>query len=444
MSPHSLRLRLVAAGAIAVAIALLLAGFGLAQLFERQLLRTLANELKIDLRQTLSTLELDATGRPVLRREPTDPRFDEPLSGLYWQISADTGSTTRSRSLWDATLPPAHAPAQPGSTIEHRLTGPDNTNLLAVERTVVLTAAGKPTSVRVVVATDLQQVAETRRSFVADLIPALAILGGALAAAMWVQIGLGLKPLTSIRTGIAAVRQGEARRLEGPAPSEVAPLVEEINGLLTAQEKEIEQARGRAADLAHGLKTPLAALAADVRELEQKGEHDIAGHIRDVGETMRRHVERELTRARIRGARGFGSVTPTPLRPLVETMASIQKRTQWGRPLAFEIAIHDGATIAIDKADLAELLGNLMENAARHARSRVRIGMHDDGRISIEDDGAGIPDEMHSLVLERGKRLDERRDSTGLGLAIVQDILEAYGRPLTLDSSSLGGLRVTF
>ena len=159
---------------------------------------------------------------------------------------------------------------------------------------------------------------------------------------------------------------------------------------------------------------------------------------------MRRHVDRELARARIRGSRGLGSVMPTPIRPLVDALISIQRRSIGGKALSFETVFSGDPSINIDKTDLAEVLGNLIDNAARHARTRVRIGCRDDGQIFVEDDGQGVAEADRSKALERGKRLDEKGDGTGLGLAIVQEVLEAYGRKLTLEASSLGGLRATF
>ena len=194
-----------------------------------------------------------------------------------------------------------------GEVHHHRIPGPGGSELLAVERTVQLKVQEKPVAVRVIIAADLARVAAARRSFTRDLAPALGILGLVLAGAMWVQIGLGLKPLERLRDGIAAIRQGHIPEFVDPVPIEVEPLVEEINGLLATQTREMERSRRRAADLAHGLKTPLAALAADARLLDEKGEHELAANIDNVGETMRRHVERELARARIRGARGTGA-----------------------------------------------------------------------------------------------------------------------------------------
>ena len=235
MTAGSLRLRLVAGGAAAILVALIIAGIGLALLFERHVTRALTNDLEVELRQAIGSLELDAAGQPLLKRAPSDPRFSEPLSGLYWQISTDAGRMARSRSLWDATLPLPKDTLAPGEVHHHRVVGPKNADLIAVERTVVVSVNNRPAEVRIVFAADTSRIAEARRAFVWDLIPALTLLGLVLGAATWIQIGLGLRPLERLRDRIVAVRQGRTARLEGPVPSEIVPLVDEINALLAAQ-----------------------------------------------------------------------------------------------------------------------------------------------------------------------------------------------------------------
>ncbi|NOT72157.1 MAG: sensor histidine kinase [Hyphomicrobium sp.] len=444
MKSGSLRLRLVAGGAVAIIAALVVAGAGLTYLFERHVLRSLAGDLEIHLRQALASINLNAAGQPQLLREPADPRFAEPLSGLYWQLNSDTSVVTRSRSLWDAALKLPTDQLAIGEVHQHRVSGPGGSDLLAVERTIFLKANDTRMPVRVVIAADLGKVAQARRSFVADLVPSLALLACVLAAAAWVQIGLGLRPLKRVRDGISAIRTGRSEKLDATVPSEVSPLVDEINSLLTAQENDLQRARGRAADLAHGLKTPLSALASDVRSLRERGDGETAARIEEVGEAMRRHVERELARARIRGMRGFGTAPHTPLRPLVEALVSIQSRGLIEQRLTFQIDVDPSRQIAMDKADAAEVIGNLLENASRYARTTVKIGCQADGRVVIEDDGPGVPEAMRSWVRERGGRLDQRPDGAGLGLAIVQDVLAAYDRQLLLETSPLGGLRAIF
>jgi signal transduction histidine kinase len=440
----SLRLRLAAGGAVAIISALVIAAIGLNFLFERHVLRSLASDLDVHLRQILASIELNLSGQPQLQRDPTDPRFAEPLSGLYWQLSTDSGAVKRSRSLWDVTLPLPKDELASGDVHYHRVEGPGKAELLAIERTVLLTANNARTPVRIVVAADIAQITKARQAFMRDLIPSLALLATALAVAAWIQIGLGLRPLARVREGIAAIRAGKSELIEAAVPSEVGPLVQEINDLVAAQERDLGRARGRAADLAHGLKTPLSALASDVRALRARGEADIADRIEDIGEAMRRHIERELARVRIRGKRGFNVSAAASLKPLVDSLVAIQRRTPHGERLAFDIDVEGQTDVTMDKADLAEVLGNLLENASRHAKGKVRVSLADSGRVAIDDDGPGVPESLRDWVLKRGRRLDERPDGSGLGLAIVQEVLDAYDRRLVLEKSPLGGLRAVF
>jgi signal transduction histidine kinase len=272
---------------------------------------------------------------------------------------------------------------------------------------------------------------------------ALGLLGLALAIATSIQVGLGLRPLDALRRGVAEVRSGQRKHLPVDVPTEVQPLVEEVNGLIDAQEREIERSRSRAADLAHGLKTPLAALSADAARLRERGAEDIAHGLEAVGEAMSRHVDRELARARARGtARQRGGVS-TPLKPLVDSLIATLSRTPAAQRLEFETRIAGEPNLPLDRTDLAEVLGNLLENAVRHAGSRVRVSSTAAAgpAVAVEDDGPGIAPAERPRMLERGARLDQRGEGAGIGLAIVQDVLSAYRWQLVLTTSELGGLK---
>jgi signal transduction histidine kinase len=295
--------------------------------------------------------------------------------------------------------------------------------------------------VRVAVAADLARVAAAASQFARDLAVALGVLGLVLAIATSIQIALGLRPLDALRRGVADIRSGQRKHLPVDVPAEVKPLVEEVNGLIDAQEREIERSRSRAADLAHGLKTPLAALASDAARLRERGEEDIAQGIEAVGDAMSRHVDRELARARARGTAQRGGVS-TPLKPLVGSLIATLSRTPAAQRLQFETCISGEPDVPLDRTDLAEVLGNLLENAARHANRHVRVSTDGAGpEVTVEDDGPGIAPTERARMLERGARLDERSDGAGLGLAIVQDVLNAYGWRLALANSELGGLK---
>ncbi len=442
MIRRSLRLRLALAGLLAISLALALAGVGLTLLFERHVYRTLTDDLDINLRQIVGGMEMSPGGEILLARPPPDPRYNEPLSGLYWQI--DTASRAlRSRSLWDFALAPPSDRLSEGETHYHQLAGPGGKLLLGAERRVEFPGEGRSHAARVLVASDLTRLRLARDAFIADLVPGLVLLLAFLACATWLQLSLGLRPLGRLRREVAEATCGGGR-LSLDAPSEVLPLVREVNALLDAQEKELERARGRAADLAHGLKTPLAALAGDARRLRESGDADVAASLEEIGESMRRHVERELARARVRASATQRSRHATPLRDVVEALIRTLRRTENGERIQFENAVPASTLAPIERMDLTELIGNLLDNAARHAETRVRVSC-DEGegqlRVMIEDDGPGLDPAQEAKVRQRGKRFDNG-GAAGLGLAIAQDILDAYGWSMEFSPSPLGGLRV--
>lgn len=442
----SLRVRLIVGGILAILIALAFAGAGFVLLFERHVTRTLASDLDVHLKQLLAGIDVDARGNIVLTQSPADPRFADPLSGLYWLVSDDRGQLLGSRSLWDTTMTlPADQPAS-GEVHQHEIPGPGGARLLVTERVVSLTAGDRRVAVRLAVATDLARVSAAASAFAKDLAVALGLLGCVLAIATSIQIALGLRPLHALRHGIADIRAGRSRHLPAAVPAEVGPLVEEVNALIDLQAEEIVRSRSRAVDLAHGLKTPLAALTADAARLHEGGEHAIAQDIEAVAEAMSRHVDRELARARVRGRALRGAAISTELKPLVDSLIATVARTPGGKRVTFEARIGENSRLPIDRTDLAEVLGNLVENAARHAAGLVRVTAQPGlvgPPITVEDDGKGLSSSQLPRALQRGIRLDERGEGAGLGLAIVQDVLDAYEWRLDLSGSELGGLKAT-
>ncbi|BBU61323.1 histidine kinase [Methylosinus sp. C49] len=436
MRTRSLRLRLFLFGAAAIAGALALAGFVLALLFEHHVERTMDDDIETYVRQLVSDLAVDSDGRLRVITATPDPRFARFRSGFYWQVASDDRSDVeRSASLGEEALEFSGRCESGERIFYHRLRGPWGNALLGGERCVALggTAASR---LRVLVALDLSGVARARDAFAAELFAALFLIAIGLTFATWIQVGLGLAPLAGLGVAVSEIAKGRRRRLDSPAPPEVWPLIDEVNGLLDERDKEIERARNRAADLAHGLKTPLTALAADARLLREKGETEIARSLDRIGDAMHRHVARELARARSRGVARGGA--PTPVAEVVDALA--RTLASAGTEARFEMRIAPQARIAVDRVDLMEILGNLMENAARHARERIRISFGG-GLFIVEDDGPGLPEGSEALIRRRGGRLDET-GGAGLGLAIVQDVLDAYGADMRFSRSALGGLRV--
>lgn len=438
MTGRSLRIRLGLAGAAAIAVALGLAALGLASLFGAHVERRAEAELSAQLDQVLGGLARDAAGALAVEMPPADPRFQRPLSGLYWQISTDEG-LLRSRSLWDQTLPEAEPPP-PGTARSGLRPGPGGAELLVLDRRVTLPARLGGAEAVVSVALDRAELLAARADFLRDLLAYLALLGAALALAGWVQISVGLRPLAAVGRQVEAVRAGRQTRLGTGFPREVLPLAAELDALIAAREADVERARGRAADLAHGLKTPLQALLGEAARLRERGEAGPAAAIEDIALAMRRHVDRELARARLATRRAALRADPAEVAGRV---VAVLRRTPQGAALDWDLRVPHGLFAAIDPDDLTEALGALAENAARHARTRVALtGARVEAgvEIALADDGPGIPPERIVALMARGARDDERGAGTGLGLAIAAEIVEAAGGSLTLGGE--GGLTV--
>lgn len=439
---RSLRFRLLAFAAIVLAAALLVTGFSLSTLFTRHLERRVGQELDTHLNQLVGGLRLAPGTGISLMREPVDPRFQAVFGGLYWQVDDLTGDTQlRSRSLWDTRLDVPGDTLRPGQTHIHDMPGPQTSKLLAHEIMVLLSAPDGDHEVRLSVAIDRAEISALATGFSRDLAPVLAILGGVLLLGFLLQIGEGLKPVYRVLAGVTAIRNGASKRLEADGvPREVAPLVEEVNALLDAQDQAISRARDRAANLAHGLKTPLSALASDIERLHAKGETEIADDISDLAHRMRRHMERELARARLRHGR---SQDRTPLKPIVDGIFRALQRTPAGEELELHNAIGTSVTVPIDPDDLNELIGNLAENAVRFARSRVIVDTEitpEAVLIRICDDGPGLDPAGMLNAIKPNQRLDQSELGAGLGLAISGDIVDSFGGQLELGVSSMGGL----
>lgn len=435
MTARSIRLRLLLAGAAAIGLALALAAGGLALLFDRHVERVAVADLDSRFLALAAAIEPDANGKPVLRSTPIDPLYMQPLSGHYWQIRLGD-QVQRARSLWDYTLPLPETPPAPGTATVLTLPGPRGEALLVLDRSLRFGTRPEAPLLRLTLATDRAELAAARQAFLAELLPYLALLGAALIAASAVQIGVGLRPLAATRARVADLAAGRRRRMGADLPEEVMPLAAEIDGLLEARAAELARARARAGDLAHGLKTPLQALEGDADRLRQRGEGEIATSIATIVTAMRRHVERELTRARLLTDPRHAE---TAVMPVLRKVVAVLQRTPQGEDTEWVLSGAEDLRARIDAADLTELLGALLENALRHATERVTVQASSGAEelcLSIRDDGPGAPPDLLHLLTQRGLRLDEA--GHGIGLAIVADIAEAAGGRIELANADPG------
>ena len=439
MKLTSLRLRLLLAAAISIAFAVGITGVVLVYLFKQYIESRVYTELESHLQQLTEGFSVAPDGK--IKVVPlADQRFEQPFSGLYWQVTLNNAPPKLSRSLWDEGLVADYGSGNPGEMKRHTSTGPAGSELLVLEWSIKINPSGKEQTVNLSIAADRKEIAQATASFTRDLAIWLALLAVALLLAASIQVGVGLRPLEVLRGRVAQIKSGTTPRLAGDYPSEVAPLVDELNDLLAVRDTSLTRARARAGDLAHGLKTPLTVLSAVAREMRQDGGEQTAVEIDEQVATMGRHIERELMRARL----GTRSNARTDVGKAAGKMIAAMVKLPGGDELSWQLAVPEGLAAPIDAQDLAEILGNLLDNARIWAKSKVRISASASSTgcsLYIDDDGPGVPEDKISVILQRGRRLDETKKGSGLGLAIARDIAMAYGGDLNLHSSTLGGLQ---
>ncbi|WP_246123046.1 sensor histidine kinase [Luteimonas wenzhouensis] len=442
MIARSLHWRLLAGAATAILLALGVAWLFMTLLFERHLERRLEAELTRDGLRLVAALSLAPDGAPVIDPTPMDPRLQTPAGGYYWQVSGPAGAV-RSRSLWDADLAAPRAAPTRDWVLRHA-DGPYGGRVSILERAVVPDAGGP--RVLVQLAQDRAPLTDARTEFGRELALFLLALWLVLSAAAWLQVRLGLHPLRRIRGDLNTLRESARARLPDASLREVQPLTDAINALADARERDLALARRRAANLAHGLKTPLSAIAAQSRHARELGAEQAAEGLDRAIAAIRRTIDAELAHARaatIRSARGGNA----DVRTVVERLVNVIEHTDKGGQLAFTVDVPAGLRLALQPEDLSEILGAVLENAARHARRQVRVSGAAGPQwtvLGVEDDGPGFAAERSGDIAESERRLDESGPRTGLGLSIARELAEATGGRMTLGTSALGGALVRF
>jgi signal transduction histidine kinase len=356
-------------------------------------------------------------------------------------LAGERRAVLRSRSLWDAELALPDDALADGTIHRHDITGPRGEALRVVERSL---QAPEPVESRwrLMVAGDLREALTAVDRFTGVLGASLGGLGVLLALAALAQVAVGLAPLKTMQQGLQRVREGRQQRLQGRFPEELQPLIDEFNGVLDRNTEVVERARAQAGNLAHALKTPLAILRQAARKIEPSEFSELVGEQVQVAE---RQMHWHLARARAAATQGVPGQR-TALEPVLASLLRAMDNLHAERHLdlgADDVA--PGLAFAGEEQDLQEMLGNLLDNACRSARSAVSVKASRDGRslrIHVDDDGPGIAPEQRAVVLQRGVRLDESRDGSGLGLAIVVDLARLYGGDVTLDRADAGGLSV--
>lgn len=434
--------RMIVVAAVWISILLAVGGFALDRVLTNSLVRNFDESLELVLRSMIGASEIGPLGEIRFSRPPADQRFIESYSGSYFQITPLPGTDGRvpavedypSRSLWDRRLQ-VEPEARP-AIVKHDSFEFPGEPLRIVERDVII--PGSEVTWRYQVAQSRENLDAQLKELRTTLIWSLAVLGVGLVVLAALQIIYGLWPLRRVRSEVVAIRSGAKTRIPDDFPDEIQPLTQEINQLLAHNEEQAEEARRHAGNLAHALKTPLTVItnAATARDPEL---HDTVCR---EATTMRRQVDHHLARARAIGRRASAQARA----PVWESLQAVQRAvTRMHEGTTVDIAGDKTVEVRVERQDLDEMLGNLVENAAKYGSGRVFVTVEKSAPfvdILIEDDGPGIPEEQRNELFIRGKRLDTTgKPGTGLGLAIVRDVAEIYGGRIGLEESEdLGGL----
>ncbi|MFL6830191.1 MAG: ATP-binding protein [Sphingomicrobium sp.] len=430
---------MIGVAAFWIAALLLIGGFALDRVLTRSIVENFDNQLVFVLNSMIAASEIGPDGEVRFNRPPADQRFIEPYSGLYFQISGVGADTFASRSLWDRRLRvfDTHTDVRPHlyDSGEFSTAGHDEPLRIA-ERDAIL--PGSDVRWRFQVAQSRELIDQQIRRLRSTLIWSFSALGLGLLILAALQTVYGLWPLRRVRREVASIRSGRKTRIGQDFPTEIRPLTEEINQLLAHSEEQAEEARRHAGNLAHALKTPLTVItnAATARA------PDLADTVCREAEAMRRHVDHHLARARAIGRRASAQARARVWESLEAVQRAVDRLYE---DVTVDIAGDHQAQVRVERQDLDEMLGNLVENAAKYGGGRVFVTVEataDSVDIEIEDDGPGIAEADRGSLFARGARLDTTgKPGTGLGLAIVRDVAEIYGGSIHLEESEdLGGL----
>ncbi|MCC3862388.1 ATP-binding protein [Pseudemcibacter aquimaris] len=436
--------RLVTISAVWMVLALVLAGYLLSVVFRDTLEQNFDDRLN-GLLENLVGISVDDTSTVLnFTRNMADQRFEQPYSGWYWQISPEGFNPLRSRSLWDVNLDVDFSETLDGTRFREA-TGPEDQVLRVIERDVTL--PDSDVVYRFAVAIDTIEIENQAIRFDRILVFGLSALGLGLLAASILQVFLGLKPLAHIKETLSEVRSGEKEYLPSDFPREIQPLADELNALIDHNNEIVERSRTQVGNLAHALKTPIAVLRNEARMNEDNA---MAGTVSKQTENMHKHVEHYLKRARV--AANIKTISShSQIMPSINNIARALGKIHDDKSIEIiPMTDEDGLLFKGEVNDFEDMVGNLMENAAKWATEKVQIScekIDNQLKIKICDDGPGIKEEEREAVFGRGKRLDEQKPGTGLGLSIVKDLSDLYGGQVELsdhdDTYAKTGLCVT-
>lgn len=446
--PRSLTFRVIAFSTIWAVLAQIVVFTLITTLYRQASERGFDSLLSAHLFNLIGSVGVSESGALTGAPDLGDLRFSEPRSGWYWSVEPASNGITgglRSSSMTGAIPSPStsEVPFNVEFQRSYMADGLAGERLAVFESEFVLDTGNQIARFRVM--GNESELEQEIAAFQRRLLVYLSIFGLGMIAINAIAILYGLKPLRRVRDALAMVREGTAQRLDGRFPAEIEPLANETNALIENNRRIVERSRTQVGNLAHSLKTPLAVMLNEGRALGgEKGRL-----FSEQAASMQQQVEHYLQRARVAAQRD-SVVYRTPVRPIIERLARVMGKLNPNMAISVSLPGEE-LVFAGEREDLEEMLGNLLENAMKWARSKVSISVKslpevedqpDLLEIVIEDDGPGIPEDKAREALKRGRRLDESKPGTGLGLSIVTDLVNEYGGKLYLERADLGGLKV--
>ncbi|WP_114767109.1 ATP-binding protein [Vibrio rhodolitus] len=427
----SLKSRLVLAAVVWLTAMIIAAGITVPSQVYNYMVADTKSQLSIYMDEITGNLEVDKNGQLTLSTQLSDPRFSQPYSGLYWSASTDD-SQIRSRSLWDRTIDLEKKKQQAFGAKEEPL--------IFIQSSLYFPEYNQPISI--VVGIDEQPIEDTVADLMGELWIILALLYFGVLAVIFLQIAWSLSPLTKMHRELSQLRQGERTALGDDYPRDIAPVVSDLNALLFHYQELLERARHHAGNLSHALKTPLSVLKNEIQHLPQSNQQQL----RQPVDQIQSQIDYHLGRARMAGSMNILSVKASPAER-IDAISMAFDKVYAARDITLINEIESELEVSVDKTDLDEMVGNLLENGYKWAHSIIRVYAEtidsNNVNIIIEDDGPGIPDEQLDNVVKRGVRLDETTPGTGLGLNIVDEMAHSYRGAFQLGRSSMGGLKAT-
>jgi signal transduction histidine kinase len=435
---NSLRFRYLSSTFIWILISLFAAGLLVSNLFRENITQGFHDEMEVHIEELAGLARVDKTGQPFMIRRLSDPRFSEKSSGFYWQIKRPGFRTLRSPSLLSSEIPTSQS-----TSLSKNWAITDGPTGKTIEYGMLLPAKSGGEPLQLAISSDIRLLDEIQSDLTWPLTWQLSLFALVMAVLGFCQVSVGLRPLDRLAKSVEEITTGRINKMTQDYPTEINPLVHNLNMMIDGNTEMVRSARLQAGNLAHGLRTPLAILVDEAQRLNSLGQTESSNTLLSECDRMKKHIDYHLARARTAGLTAIPGQSAS-IKTACERVETAMRRLHAGKGISICRGEFPDDQVACDEVDLGELISNLLDNACKWALSRVIISWERKENMLhflVDDDGPGLSATDRTKVLNEGGRLDEITPGSGLGLGIVQDLVKLYGGKFDLENSPLSGLR---